>query len=165
MGISHEQSSPYNPRSNGQAEATVKIVKALLEKSTSEADFRVKLLEWKNVPRMDGFSPAQMFFGRRQRTTLPADPNAFRPIDVRRGEAARKEARISSKRHADKGMVKLQCLREGDRVLIQHPISKLWDSSGKVIEIRQHGRSYYIETDEGTVCVRNRRFLKPIDNA
>ena len=55
--ISHELSAPYNPKSNGLAEAGVKSVKNILRKSMSSgsnADFM--LYEWRNVPRSDGYS-------------------------------------------------------------------------------------------------------------
>ena len=69
--IRHEVSTPYNPKSNGLAEAGVKSVKNILLKcavTSSNADF--VLYEWRNVPRADGYSPAQLMFGRAQRTCL-----------------------------------------------------------------------------------------------
>ncbi len=45
-GINHETSSPYNPQSNGQAEAAVKNTKTLLKKvNYNWADFNKALLE------------------------------------------------------------------------------------------------------------------------
>ena len=75
MHIKQELSSSYNPQSNGLAEAAVKQTKHLLAKClyTGE-DFNAALLEYRNTPRADGYSPAQMFFGRRQRTRLPTLP-------------------------------------------------------------------------------------------
>ena len=75
-GIVHLPSSKYMPRSNGLAEATVKAVKGLLTKydGVISLDFKKGLRELRNMPRTDGFSPAQMFYGRRQRTELPALP-------------------------------------------------------------------------------------------
>ena len=70
--ITHELSAPYNPKSNGLAEAGVKSVKNILRKSQhSGSDPNTMLYEWRNVPRADGYSPAQLLFGRRQRTSLP----------------------------------------------------------------------------------------------
>ena len=73
--IKHEVSAPYNPKSNGLAEAGVKSVKNILRKCAvtgSSADS--VLYEWRNVPRADGYSPAQLMFGRAQRTSLPSLP-------------------------------------------------------------------------------------------
>ena len=74
--ICHELSSPYNLKSNSLAEAGVKSVKNILSKShASDADPDVMLYEWRNMPRSDGYSPAQLLFGRRQRTCLPLLPS------------------------------------------------------------------------------------------
>ena len=63
--ISHELAAPYNPKSNGLAEAGVKSVKCILRKSLHfNADPHSMLYEWRNVPRPDGYSPAQLLFGR-----------------------------------------------------------------------------------------------------
>ena len=59
--ITHELSSPYNPKSNGLAEAGVKNVKLLLSKcSITKEDPQRALYSWRNIPRKDGYSPAQL---------------------------------------------------------------------------------------------------------
>ena len=79
--IRHELSAPYNPKSNGLAEAGVKSVKNILRKSMSSGEDADRMLyEWRNVPRSDGFSPAQLLFGRAQRTSLPTLPSQITPI-------------------------------------------------------------------------------------
>ena len=51
-------------RSDGLAEAAAKQMKFLLKKTGSAEDkFRPALLAWRNMPRADGYSPTQMFFG------------------------------------------------------------------------------------------------------
>ena len=53
--ITHELSSPYNPKSNGLAEAGVKNVKLLLGKcSVTKEDPQRALYNWRNIPRKDG---------------------------------------------------------------------------------------------------------------
>lgn len=44
----HVTSDPYHPRGNGKAEATVKIAKSIVKKST---DVWLAILEWRNSPR------------------------------------------------------------------------------------------------------------------
>ena len=62
--IKHEVSSPYNHKSNGLAEAAVKNIKYLLSKCVSSGqDCDQAIYEWRNVPRSDGYSPAQLLFG------------------------------------------------------------------------------------------------------
>ncbi|XP_059092227.1 uncharacterized protein LOC131887614 [Tigriopus californicus] len=64
LGIIHETSSPYNPRSNGLAEEAIKNMKSLLKKSgasITSRTFQESLLAWRVTPRADGFSPAFVF--------------------------------------------------------------------------------------------------------
>ena len=57
-GIRHELSAPYNPKSNGLAEAGVKSVKKILKKCLSTgANPEYTLYECRNVSRADGYSP------------------------------------------------------------------------------------------------------------
>ena len=59
QGITHELSAPYNPKSNGLAEAGVKSVKNILRKCQETGSNPDTVLnEWRNVPRSDGYTPA-----------------------------------------------------------------------------------------------------------
>ena len=136
-GIVHETSSPYHPESNGHAEAAVKNVKYLLRKYDGKfEDFKVALLEWRNMPRSNSPSPATLMFGFRRKGQLPgsSDPKE-RPI-----------------------------FQIGDNVVIQHPLSKLWVSNGTIINVRPSGRSFEILAN-GKRIVRNQRYLKADDNS
>ena len=141
--IEHLPSSPYNPSSNGSAEVGVSNAKKLLEKSISLKEFYARLLHWRNVPSRDLHStPAQLFFGRRQRCGLPVlAPMPLPPVRV-------------------PGMTELPI---GTPVLLQNPLTKRWDETGQVTAQRQSGRSYIVKRAGGGIDFhRNRRFLKPI---
>lgn len=162
FGIIVEQSSPYNPRSNGLAEAAVKQIKGLMKKiggHDSDA-FRSALLEWRCTPRADGFSPATGFFGRQVRTLLPSARSAeFRPEVTRRDFAEARKMADDRRVSAASGR-SLAPLRVGDRVHVQHPIDKDWSyCTGLIKSISASGRSYTVETNAGRF-VRNRRFLR-----
>jgi hypothetical protein len=137
-------SSPHNHESNGLAESAVKQMKALLKKTEGEKAFRRALLHQRNTPRSDGAeSPAELFFGRTMRRGLPV---------IEEGEE-------------DDGWetVGLPALADGQRVRLQNPLTKRWDSLGVIVEARAHGRSYLVQRDEGgQPLVRNRRYLKPV---
>ena len=75
--IVHETSSPHHPESNGHAESAVKNMKRLVKTTKNFDEFKRALLEWRNSPRVDGLSPAQWAFGRRQKTDAPAHPGAW----------------------------------------------------------------------------------------
>ena len=65
-GIVHETSSPYNPRSNGHAEAAVKAAKHLLLK-TRPTEFPSALAAWRNTAKEDKPSPNELMFCRKVR--------------------------------------------------------------------------------------------------
>ena len=157
--IIHEISSAEYPQSNGLAEAAVKQVKGLLKKTTKlDQSFKLALLEYRNTPRSDGFSPAEMFFGRRQRTLLPALP--VQP-NLTFAEAARGLKREIAKEKFDEHTTSLPKFHPGDRVIMQDSRSKEWAHPGVVVEVRESGRSYKVRLDGAErLYLRNRRFLR-----
>ena len=71
-GIKHELSSPYNPESNGLAEAAVKNTKAIITRCHKEGEnIKLAIAAWRNMARTDGVSPSQLFYGRRQQQLQP----------------------------------------------------------------------------------------------
>ena len=54
---------------------------------------------------------------------------------------------------------------EDSHVRVQDPHSGRWDGFGKVICVRESGRSYDVELENGRVTTRNKRFLKRADTA
>ena len=152
--IKPELSSPYNPQSNGHAEAGVKAVKYLLQKHDGDwEEFRDGLREYRNTPRGDGISPAMLFFGRTQRTWLPRLPGAYKQVpDQPRPEPP-----------ASKNEFEHNPLEPGTRVRIQHVKTNRWDQTGTIVKVHTTGRSYFVDVDDEDVIVwRNRRFLKPL---
>ena len=135
-------SSAYNPRSNGLAEACVKNMKHLLQK-VGKANFTYHLYYWRNMPRSDGeLSPAQMFYGRDLRSALPN--LQFVPREV-----------VPVPSRADS-------FRIGDWVRVQNPVTKLWDSKGVIVDIRDSGRSFHVNIND-SMYLRNASFLKHCD--
>ena len=61
------------------------------------------LLQYRNTPLLGiGYSPAQMLFGRRQKTELPVLPQAYDPINTQEAERRRQATRDRAKDHHDK---------------------------------------------------------------
>ena len=143
--IIHSPSSPYNPRSNGLAESAVKSAKYLLQKSDNFVDFQNRLLAWRNTPSANSIlSPAEKFFQRRQRSTLPSLPQMSLPAPPPVNTS------------------KLTPFSIGDRVAIQDHVTERWTGKGTVLEVRETGLSYLIQPgDDGIPFVRGRRMLKP----
>ncbi len=159
--VRHEPSSAYNPTSNGLAEAAVKSTKKLLKKCIRNGeDYKAAILEYRNAPREDGYSPAQMFVGRRQRTSLPALEHAA--ADIKEAEEARRRTREASRAKLYERSAPLEALNVGEVVMVQDPRSKRWNDRGVITTCREHGRSYEVKTDDGASILRNRRFLRPV---
>jgi hypothetical protein len=81
-GVAVSNSTPNYSQSNGHAEAAVKAVKELVEKISLSGDldtekFKQGLLEFRNTPRKNGLSPAQMVFGHKLRSIVPAHRSAY----------------------------------------------------------------------------------------
>jgi len=143
--IHHLTSSPYNHQSNGLAESAVKQAKKLLKKSDSWRDFTGRLLTLRNTPMADGSaSPAEKFWGRRQRHDLPY----LHSMDTLRAPQNPMPS-------------KLKPLQVGQRIVVQNMINGQWDEHGCIVAIRDSGLSYDVQRDSGgRTITRNRRFLK-----
>ena len=162
--IIHENSSPYNPQSNGLSESAVKQMKFLLKKCSEDLTiFTSSLLEFRNTPNLSGKSPAQMFFGRRLRGKLPHLPgsNNLDIANAKAGADHRKE--LMEQRELLPGTT-LPPLAVNQKVLVQNAITKVWNETGTVSAVRPNGRSYEILMENGSTSLRNRKFLKPILN-
>ena len=114
----HITSSPEYPQSNGKVENAVTSSKNLMKKAaTTNSDFQLALLDWRNTPT-EGMksSPAQRMFGRRTRTLLPTSEELLEPQlvrDVRERKLQRKEVQT---RYFNRNVKELPSLTEGDVV-------------------------------------------------
>ena len=167
-GIKHETSSPYNAQSNGLAEAAVKNAKYLLMKCKERnEDYQLALANFRNTPRTDGYSPAQLLVGRRQKVDLPVADIHLQPMDPQELQAA-VDARDAENAKLEKAIEKrtkeLDALHPGDRVLMQHPTSKRWNANGEIVRPQDSDRTSYVITDlaTGKTVIRGRRMLRPV---
>jgi hypothetical protein len=93
-------------------------------------DFENRLYEMQNIPSSgETLSPAEKNFKRGFRSNLTTLDTFFNPIQI-----------------SSKGRKRFQI---GDHVRIQNAVSKLWNDSGVIREIRDSGRSYYIDRGPG----------------
>ncbi|CAB0016247.1 unnamed protein product [Nesidiocoris tenuis] len=149
-------SSPQYHQANGAAEAAVKTAKSLLKKNTG--DFELALLAYRNTPLANGFSPAELLFGRRLRDNLPSTPTSRQERPDSETIFKQEEKYRSSykknfdSRHRAKELEPLKC---------RDPV---W-----VTDLKRHGhinkvldapRSYLVDTDKSIVR-RNRLHLIP----
>jgi len=148
--IKHEISSVSHHQSNGLAEAGVKIAKLLLSKSSEWNDFLYRLARRNATPSPDGRgTPSTLFYGRDLRFDLPSiRPRATQPKRKPRVGPARSYMRKE----------KTFCINE--RVRIQSPLDKRWNTSGIITAVRPNGRSYVIKMQNGRQTIRNVRYIK-----
>ena len=167
-GVDHQISTPHYPRSNGHAEAVVKAAKRLIQKTTSCGDldtdaYAQGLLEFRNSPRADGRSPAQVLFGHPLRSAVPAHHRAFadcwqRAADACDAKAAEQQQRTTAR--YDASARQHSALTMGQRLLIQDPRSGLWDRVGVITAVGRR-RDYLVRLPSGRIYWRNRRYLRP----
>ncbi|RXN14474.1 Retrotransposable element Tf2 type 1 [Labeo rohita] len=116
-GFQHTTSSPNYPRSNGLAESSVKIVKALMKKSyDGKTDFHKSLMIYRSAPLQNGLSPAQMLMGRRIRTNLPIHQDLLTPAGANKVKQEKQQLKNKQKENYDKKAKILRKLKPGDRV-------------------------------------------------
>jgi len=157
--IIHEQSSPYNPQSNGLAEAAVKNMKRLVVACRMEkADLAGALLEWRSTPRADGVSPALALLKREPRTRTPM-LNLRTEFDDEHLNV-RRSARIAEQFNKKARAHEREDLNVGARVRVQDKSSGKWTGWATVSGVRTPGRSYTVRLSDGSTTARASRFLK-----
>ena len=137
-GINHVMSSPHHHQSNGAAEAAVKAVKAIIAKTTSggrlDTDaFRDAVVEFRNTPRANELSPAQLVYGRPMRSKVVTHARVFdEKWRLLASQANNAAARLTAKAKDwnDQHTRLLPKLSVGDVVRVQHPRTKRWDTIG-----------------------------------
>ena len=167
-GVTHRITSPHYPAANGHAEASVKAVKRLIQKSTVNGDldsdaYAMGLLELRNTPRADGRSPAEVLYGHPLRTAVPVHHKYFANTWQERADECDQRAQLQAQKATDRYNVSahpLSSLRIGQHVCVQHHATGLWDRIGTIVAIGRR-RTYLVKMPSGRVLWRNRRFLRP----
>ena len=160
-GITHETSSPHNPESNGLAEAAVKNAKLLMAKCDSQkSNFKEALLHWRNTPRRDGFSPAQLLFGRRQQTSLPTLPIHHQQIDIPNALKEKDVQHLMSQESRNQSGTPARQFLPGLRVVIRNDNTNKWTTPAVILSQQGNRPSYIVQTDEGKTFTRSHRLIR-----
>ena len=166
--VNHEKSSPHHHQANGHAEAAVKAVKGLIAKTTLNGDldvdsFQKGLLEWRNTPRSDGRSPAQVLYGHPLPSFVFAHHRAFAEqwqVAADSADQKRDEIQQRSNDLYNRTARPLGRLRIGEHVDMQDMASRRWLQRGIVVAIGKR-RDYFVKLPSGRVLWRNRVYLRP----
>ena len=159
-GIHHITLSPRYPESNGLAEATVKMTKAMIRKQVeTKQDITEGLLIIQNTPLQCGYSPAQYLMGRRLRDNLLCMP-PWNSVTPKRDLT---KERYVQERHFNNSTAKIPSskFKEGQHVCIQHHITKQWSTDGIVLH-EVAPRLYEIQITDGTILRRNTKDIRKV---
>ncbi|XP_032785718.1 uncharacterized protein K02A2.6-like [Daphnia magna] len=167
-GVVWGNSTPNYPQGNGHVEAAVAAMKDLVTKILPRGDltsdeFASGMLEFRNTPRENGLSPAEMVFGHPLRSIIPAHRTSYATHwqAVMEGRDRQAELDAAVKFKYDEHARPLAPLPLGTHVRVRDPPSKLWDKVGVVVGIGRY-RSYRIKFESGSVLWRNQRLLRPM---
>ena len=158
--FNHVTSSPYHSRSNGKAEAAVKVAKKMLKKTKRDGtDFQMALLEHRNTPDKFGYSSVQKLQARRTRTTVPTNKVLLKPQVVEGVDEQLQMKRQKAKQQYDRHAKPLPELEIGEPVMIQPLQPKQpWSRGSCVAKVGP--RSYLVESESGQMLRRNRKFIR-----
>lgn len=156
-GFASVTSSPKYPQSNGMAERAVQTAKYVLKK---EDDPAKALLAYRSTPLENGYSPAELLFGRKIRSRVPIAAVELKPgwpdLSIVRGrEEVRKQ---EQKAYFDS--------HHGARDQKKIPVgTEVWIRDMKVpatvTQEAETPRSYIVSSPRGTIR-RNRKDLTPL---
>ena len=177
-GVKHRLSSAGYPQSNGRAELAVKSAKRIIQENTVNGTLdndktTQAILQYRNTPLLHiGLSPAQILLHRQLRDHVPNHPSNYHlhkqwVISAKQREdllSVRNDKIISN---FNKSAHELAPLKTGQTVTIQNQSCKnykRWVRTGQIVEVLPF-RQYRVKMNgSGRICLRNRRFLKPLQN-
>jgi hypothetical protein len=156
--IKHTTTSPRYPQANGQAERMVQTVKNLLTKAK---DPYKALLDYRNTPLDTGKSPAELFLGRKLKSTLPAREELLKPG---KGHSKKNHKQMTQRQKKQKEFFDrkasdtLSKFKAGDAVMMQ--FGDKWKKA-EIVKEHETPRSYIVKDEENVHYRRNRKMLRP----
>ncbi|UYV64370.1 K02A2.6-like [Cordylochernes scorpioides] len=162
-GIRQIFSSPHLHRSNGLAERNIQTIKTLLNKCKDQgSDAYLALLTYRNTPKNDLPSPAQLCLSRNLRCLIPRITPLYGPCKTnqRHIENAKKRRQNSMKRYYDRSSKIYPKVSVGEEAWCQLSSKQAWTP----VKITAHGnspQSFKVETPSGREFLRNQQFLRP----
>ena len=145
--IKHSTSSPRNPRSNGQAESAVKIIKGLLTHAKcSGQDPYLALLAYRSTP-VDSHLPAEMLYQCALCTTMPQRVRHKDPYAAAECERLEECATQSTANHGHTGCCRKAPLYAGQSVSVINNDRTLW-LPATIVHAADHG-SYIVKVIGG----------------
>ena len=119
-----------------------------------------------NTPQQDfGNSPAQRLFSRRTRTVLPISPKLLAPevVDTNEVISIQQKRKGHQQKQYKSSTKPLSELQPGDRVQIQPQPGQGHQWTAAVVKKQLRQRTYTVTAANGSVLVRNRKFLRKVE--
>ena len=167
LGVKHVLSSAHNPQSNGAAERVCKSIREVLDKRGVNSTTQLELSELcfkvnSHVQPGGRGSAHERFHKRCPKSLLPGTMQNH----VDHLEMIKRRHQNQVTLSLKKGRTSVDEFLEKDRVVIQDNISHKWEEEGTIVGCRRADdgsiQSYEVKTDNDTVKLRNKRFLKHV---
>ncbi|KAI5699155.1 hypothetical protein M8J77_011585 [Diaphorina citri] len=157
----HITSSPRYPRSNGEAESAVKIMKKMLTKCLYDnTDPYIGMLNLRNTPKNFGPSPAQLLYSRVLNSKIPTQNKLLKP-KIYKYDENYVRYRNSQETYYNKRAKNLEPLKVDQRVFFKKREDDLW-TPGVISSTLENPRSYNVMDEEGHEYRRNRVHISPL---
>ena len=153
FAFTHITSSPKLPQANGEAERAVQTVNNAL-------------MSYRATPLENGYSPAEMLFGRKIRTTVPVSSDQLKPRSWPDVEKMREHEQKSKLSQMHRYNARYRCTDLPERKVGESAWVVNQKTPAVVTKKDTTPRSYTVNTEAGTTIRRNRRHLvsMPSDN-
>ncbi|XP_024890884.1 uncharacterized protein K02A2.6-like [Temnothorax curvispinosus] len=157
----HIPSSPTYAQSNGMSERNIQTVKSMFKKALEEkSDLDLALLHYRNTPILGNVSPAEALMSRKLRSKLPYTNKMLKPkvATKQMAETVAKLQKSEQKYYNARNAKELPQIPDNSFVYVQRSPRSDWYPATILCQIRD--RSYKVKLQNGSILVRNRRFIK-----
>ncbi|UYV67705.1 hypothetical protein LAZ67_5001654, partial [Cordylochernes scorpioides] len=164
-GIKQLFSSPHLHRSNGLAERNIQTIKNQLIKCRDEgSDPYLAILAYRNTPKNDLPSPAQLCLSRSLRCQIPRITPLYRPYQTnwRSIENAKRKRQSSMKEQYDRNSKSYPKVNVGEDAWCQIHPRETW-TPVKISAQADSPQSFEVVTPSGNRLIRNQQFIRPRD--
>ncbi|UYV61752.1 K02A2.6-like [Cordylochernes scorpioides] len=164
-GIKQLFSSPHLHRSNGLAERNIQTIKNQLIKCRDEGSYPyLAILAYRNTPKNDLPSPAQLCLSRSLRCQIPRITPLYRPYQTnwRSIENAKRKRQSSMKEQYDRNSKSYPKVNVGEDAWCQIHPRETW-TPVKISAQADSPQSFEVVTPSGNRLIRNQQFIRPRD--
>ncbi|UYV73865.1 hypothetical protein LAZ67_11001191 [Cordylochernes scorpioides] len=165
FGLKQLFSSLHLHRSNGLAERNIQTIKNQLIKCRDEgSDPYLAILAYRNTPKNDLPSPAQLCLSRSLRCQIPRITPLYRPYQTnwRSIKNAKRKRQSSIKEQYDRNSKSYPKVNVGEDAWCQIHPRETW-TPVKISAQADSPQSFEVVTPSGSRLIRNQKFIRPRD--